>query len=78
MPKLEKALAIALVVSLLFSAAFYKWDNSFHENAPTVLCEASMQQQWWAVVFPTLQSLPEGEIQLRLCIVDLFKNASHR
>ena len=78
MPKLEKALAVALIISMLFSAAFLKRDSNFRAAAPTVLCETSMQQQWWAVVFPTLQALPEGEVQLRLRIAELFKNASRR
>ncbi len=78
MPKLEKALIIALIISMLISAAFLQKRDFAPADTPAVLCETSMQQQWWAVVFPTLQTLPEGDVQLRLRILELFKNASAR
>ena len=77
MPKLEKALTFALIVSMLFSAVSLKRKRFTPADAPVILCESSMQQ-WWAVVFPTLQPLPEGEVELRLRIIELFKNASAR
>lgn len=78
MPKLEKALAIALAVSILFSAALLKNNNeSCCEHIPVTVCESTLQQ-WWAVVFPTLQDIPEGNVQLRFRIAELFKNVSCR